>query len=121
MRLLRRTTLLFGLNLLDALLTLVWVRNGIASEGNQLMAKLLEIGDLWFLGAKVAIGAITVGVLLKWGNSKIAEYGVAVALAVYIGLMGIHILTGMAAFGLISASTAEHVTHLTEVAFAAII
>ncbi len=121
MRLFRRTTLLFGLNLLDALLTLVWVRNGIATEGNQLMAKLLEIGDLWFLGAKIAIGAIAVAVLLKWGTSKIAEYGLAVALAVYIGLMGIHIFTGLAAFGLISATTIDQVNHLSELAFAAII
>lgn len=120
MRLLRRTTLLFGLNLLDALLTLVWVRNGVASEANHLMAKLLEIGDLWFLGAKVAIGAITVGVLLKWSNSKVAEYGVAVALAVYLGLMGVHIFTGLAAFGLISASTVEQVNHWTQTAFAAV-
>lgn len=120
MRLLRRTSLLFGLNLLDALLTLVWVRNGIASEGNHLMAKLLEIGDLWFLAAKVAIGTVTVAVLLKWSNSKIAEYGLAVALAVYIGLMGIHIFTGMAALGLISASTVEQVTHWTQTAFAAV-
>lgn len=121
MRFLRRTTLLFGLNLLDALLTLVWVKNGVASEGNHLMAKLLEIGDFWFIAVKVAIGAITVAVLLKWSNSKLAEYGLAVALAVYIGLMGIHIFTGLAAFGLISSSTVEQVTYLTQTAFAFIV
>ncbi len=121
MRLLRRTTLLFGLNLLDALLTLVWVRNGVATEGNSLMAKLLDIGDLWFLGAKVAIGAIAVAVLLKWSSSKIAEYGLAVALAVYVGLMGIHIFTGLAAFGLISAASVEQVDRLTQMAMAAFV
>lgn len=121
MRFLRRTTLLFGLNLLDALLTLVWVRNGIATEGNHLMAKLLEVGDYWFLGTKVAIGAITVGVLLKWSNSKIAEYGLAVALAVYIGLMGVHIFTGLAAIGVISPATIDQVNNLTHMALACII
>lgn len=85
------------------------------------MAKLLEIGDLWFLAVKLAIGAITVGVLLKWSNSRFAEYGVAVALAVYIGLMGIHIFTGLAALGVISASTVEQVNHLTDLALAAFI
>ncbi|MGD9562738.1 MAG: DUF5658 family protein [Pyrinomonadaceae bacterium] len=120
MRLLRRTTLLFGLNVLDALLTLVWVRNGVAGEGNHLMARLLEIGDLWFLAVKLAIGAITVAVLLKWSNSKIAEYGLAIALAVYICLMGVHIFTGLAAFGLISASAVEQVTRFTQTAFASI-
>ena len=119
MRLLRRTTLLFGLNLLDALLTLVWVRNGVATEGNHLMARLLEVGDMFFLGVKVAIGAVTVAVLLRWSSSRIAEYGLAVALAIYIGLMGIHLFTGLAAAGLISSATVEQVTRLTEVALAA--
>jgi hypothetical protein len=104
MQLFRGTTLLFGLNLLDALLTLIWVRSGIASEGNQLMARLLEIGDFTFLGAKIAIGAITAVVLLRWGNLKLAQYGLTVALAVYLGLMGIHIFTGLSAMGLISSN-----------------
>lgn len=109
MQLLHGATLLFGLNLLDALLTLVWVRNGIAEEGNHLMAKLLEIGDLSFLGAKIAIGTVTVIVLLKWGNLKLAQYGLALALTVYIGLMGIHIVTGLSAFGLLSEAPVDQV------------
>ncbi len=114
----RGTTLLFGLNLLDALLTLVWVRSGVASEGNHLMARLLEIGEFTFLGAKVAIGIITVLVLLKWGNFKLARYGLSLALAVYLGLMGIHILTGLSAFGLISATAIEDFAIWTGIVFA---
>lgn len=121
MRLLRGTTLLFGLNLLDAVLTLVWVRNGVATEGNHLMARLLEIGDFWFLATKIAIGAIAMIVLLKWSNSKLAEYGLAVALAVYVGLMGVHIFTGLSAFGLISSSAAEEVSQFSQMLFAAVI
>lgn len=121
MQLLHGTILLFGLNLLDALLTLVWVRSGVATEGNHLMARLLEIGDFSFLAAKVAIGAITVLVLLKWSYLKLAQYGLAVALAVYIGLMGVHIFTGLAAFGLISASAIEQVTVWTQTVLAAVI
>lgn len=121
MQLLRGTTLLFGLNLLDALLTLVWVRSGVASEGNQLMARLLEIGDLSFLGAKLAIGTITVIVLLKWGNRKLAQYGLAVALAVYIGLMGVHIFTGLSAFGLISSGSMDKFVVWTQSVIAAVI
>jgi hypothetical protein len=56
MSLLRPTFLLFALNILDALLTIVWVRSGIAIEGNQLMARLLDMGNLPFLGFKAAIG-----------------------------------------------------------------
>lgn len=82
------------------------------------MARLLEIGDLTFLGAKVAIGLVTVVVLLKWGNFKLAQYGLSLALAVYIGLMGIHILTGLSAFGLISATAIEDFAFWTHVVFA---
>ncbi len=121
MKLLRGTTLLFGLNLLDALLTLIWVRNGIATEGNQLMASLLEIGDFSFLAVKVAIGTIAVVVLLKWGNFKLAQYGLGVALAVYIGLMGVHIFTGLAAMGLISETAIEDAAFWTQTLFAAFI
>ena len=44
MHLFRETFLLFSLNILDAILTIVWVRNGVATEGNQIMARLLDNG-----------------------------------------------------------------------------
>jgi len=102
MQLLAPTFLLFALNLIDALLTIVWVRTGVATEGNQLMASLLDIGNGPFLGVKIAIGAVAAFVLFKWGQRPIARYGLAIALAVYIGLMGIHVFTGLAAFGYVS-------------------
>lgn len=111
MHLFRETFLLFTLNLLDALLTLVWVRTGTASEANVLMASLLEIGDYQFIIAKLAIGALTAVVILKWGYVKIAKPLVSVALAVYIGLMGIHVLTGLAAFGYLSQHFIEDTAH----------
>src|ERR1035437_2957920 len=102
MPLLRPRFLLFTLNLLDALLTLVWVRSGIATERNHLMAKLLDIGNLPFLGVKVVIGAVAALVLMRFGKLPLARYALAVALAVYIGLMGVHLFTGLSAFGLVS-------------------
>ncbi len=102
MHLFRETFLLFSLNLLDAILTIIWVRNGVATEGNHLMARLLDSGDMTFLSAKIAIGTITALVLLRWGNRRLARYGLTVALAVYISLMGIHVVTGLTAFGYIS-------------------
>lgn len=105
MHLLAPTFLLFALNLLDALLTIVWVRTGVATEGNQLMASLLDIGDGPFLGVKIVVGAAAALVLFKWGTRPLARYGLAVALAVYLGLMGIHLFTGLAAFGYVSNST----------------
>lgn len=114
MHLLAPSLLLFGLNLLDALLTLVWVRSGVATEGNQLMAKLLDIGDGPFLGVKIAVGLIAAAVLIKWGDRALARYGMAVALAVYIGLMGVHLFTGLAAFGVVSNATITDVLAMTE-------
>ena len=101
--------LLFALNLLDALLTIVWVRSGVTTESNQLMATLLDMGNGPFLLVKIAMGAITAIVLIRWGSRPLARYGVAVALAVYLGLMGVHLFTGLAAFGYVSANPLKEI------------
>lgn len=121
MHLFAPTILLFGLNLLDALLTIIWVRNGVATEGNQLMAALLDIGNGPFLGVKIAIGLVAAVVLYRWGSRPLARYGLAVALAVYIGLMGIHLFTGLAAFGLVSNDAIHCVTDWSGQFLAAIV
>ena len=102
MNLIQQTFLLFLLNILDAVLTIVWVRSGVAVESNQLMATLLDIGNWPFLGVKIAIGTLAAIVLLQAGDRRLSRYGVTAALGVYIGLMGVHIFTGLSAFGLIS-------------------
>ncbi|MCD9188341.1 MAG: DUF5658 family protein [Pyrinomonadaceae bacterium] len=109
----RQTFLLFSLNLIDALLTIYWVRNGFATEGNHLMATLLDIGDLPFLAVKVAIGAVAVTVLWRWRTLRMAKYGLSVALGIYIGLMGIHLFTGLSAVGLISENMVNEFTALS--------
>ncbi|HRH44927.1 MAG TPA: DUF5658 family protein [Pyrinomonadaceae bacterium] len=102
MRFPQQTFLLFLLNLLDALLTIFWVRNGFASEGNHLMATLLDLGNTPFLLVKVAIGAVTAFVLWRWKDLPLAKYALALALMVYIGLMAVHFVTGLSALGLLS-------------------
>lgn len=102
MPLFHQTFLLFALNFLDAVLTIYWVRNGYATEGNHLMATLLDIGNGPFLAVKIAIGAVTAIVLWRWRKIRLAKYGLTIALAVYISLMGIHFLTGLSAFGIVS-------------------
>jgi hypothetical protein len=104
MQLLPPVFLLFTLNVLDALLTIFWVRSGVATEGNQLMASLLDVGNGPFLFVKIAIGAVAALVLYRWGNRPIARYGLAVVIAIYISLMGIHVFTGLSAFGYVSNS-----------------
>jgi hypothetical protein len=100
-----QATLLFALNFLDAVLTIYWVRHGFATEENHLMATLLDIGDIPFLLVKVAVGAVTAFVLWRWRNMRLAKYGMALALVVYIGLMGVHFLTGLSAMGYVSHTT----------------
>ena len=97
-----QTFLLFALNFLDAVLTIYWVRNGFATEGNHLMATLLDIGDWPFLAVKVGIGAVTAVVLWRWRKFRLAKYGLTLALVVYIALMGVHFFTGLSAFGYVS-------------------
>ncbi|MEP7212289.1 MAG: DUF5658 family protein [Acidobacteriota bacterium] len=99
MNLARPVFLLFALNLVDALLTLVWVRSGIAPESNAFMATLLDMGDLPFLAFKIAMGLFTAGVLLYGSQFRLARYGVRIALAIYIGTFGIHVFTGLAGMG----------------------
>jgi hypothetical protein len=66
---------LFGLNFLDAVFTLFWVRYNFAEEGNTLMAHLLHLGDAPFLAVKILIGTFSL-------------------------LMVIHLLTGISALSL---------------------
>jgi hypothetical protein len=121
MHLLNQIVLLFGLNLLDALLTIFWVRSGVATEGNQLMAELLDIGNFPFLLVKVAIGAVTAVVLFKYANSRLARFGLTVSLAVYIGLMGVHFFTGLSAFGYVSDNVLSHFSDISSQFFAALL
>ena len=121
MQLFAPTILLFLLNLLDALLTIIWVRSGVATESNQLMAGLLDIGNGPFLLAKIAMGAIVAFVLFRWGNRPLARYGLAVALAVYFGLMGVHVFTGLTAFGYVSNTVIHDFSNWTGQLFAIIL
>jgi hypothetical protein len=110
MKISNRTLLLFILNALDALLTIYWVRNGFATEGNQLMAGLLDMGNAPFLTVKIMVGTVAAIVLSKWGNLKIAQYGLTVTLAIYLALMGVHFFTGLSAFGYISSNLLSDLT-----------
>jgi len=114
MYLLRPIVLLFLLNFFDAVLTLFWVRNGFASEGNHLMARLLDIGDFPFLAVKLAVGFITAFVLWRWSERKMAKIGLTLALTVYVGLMGVHFVTGLSAAGLISQGFIDRFSILTK-------
>lgn len=96
---LSKSCLLFVLNGLDAQLTLLWIRLNVASEGNALMARVLEHGELPFLGAKIAIGAFAALILYRCAHLPIARHGLTAVLGLYAILMLIHAATGCVALG----------------------
>jgi len=121
MKISRLTMLLFGLNLLDALLTIYWVRNGFATEGNGLMAGLLDMGNVPFLTVKTSIGAVAAIMLWRWKDLRIAQYGLTLALTIYVGLMAVHFVTGLSAFGYLSQNFISNVGNWTNGVFALIV
>ncbi|MEA2206019.1 MAG: hypothetical protein QOE77_2795 [Blastocatellia bacterium] len=96
---LSKSILLFILNWLDAQLTLVWVRSNLATEGNGLMARLLNFGDNPFLFAKLAIGAFAAYILYRYSHLTLARRGMQVVLGIYFALMFVHAATGLSALG----------------------
>jgi hypothetical protein len=96
---LAKSLTLFLLNWLDAQLTLFWVRSDIATEGNRLMAQLLQFGDSPFLLTKLAIGTFAAYMLYRCSHLSIARRGMRLVLTIYIALMFTHVATGLSALG----------------------
>lgn len=96
---LSKSILLFALNWLDAQLTLIWVRTNVATEGNGLMAKLLDMGDAPFLLTKLALGAFAAYLLYRCSHLRVARRGMSLVLFIYLALMLVHATTGMSALG----------------------
>jgi hypothetical protein len=94
-----KSLLLFLLNWLDAQLTILWVRGGHATEGNGLMAYLLDLGNAPFLSAKLAVGALVAYTLYRFSHFALARRGLQVTLGLYLALMFIHAATGASALG----------------------
>ena len=96
---LSKALLLFAMNWLDAQLTILWLRLDVATEGNGIMAALLEHGENSFLSFKLLIGALSAYILYRFAERPIARKGKKLALGVYLALMGIHVITGFSALG----------------------
>ena len=102
MNLWRSVFVLFALNLIDTLVTIMWIRSGVTTEANYLMAGVLDFGETPFIAVKIGMGVITCGVLL-WGSEyRLARTGTRIALAAYSFAIATHILTGFAAGGYLS-------------------
>ncbi len=104
--------LLFLLNWLDGQLTIIWVRGGLATEGNGLMGRLLEAGNGPFLLTKILVGAGVAYVLYRWAHLPIAQRGLKFVLALYTGLMFVHAATGLSACNT-NPDALAYLTHLS--------
>lgn len=94
-----KSLVLFGMNWLDAQLTILWVRLNVATEGNGLMAWVLNMGEVPFLGVKLAVGGFAAYVLYRCSHLPLARRGMKLVLGIYLGLMTIHVATGFTALG----------------------
>ena len=118
MQLSRQAFTLFTLNFFDGILTVYWIHNGFATEGNELMANLLDFGYAPFIAIKTAVGARTALTLWRWGNLRLAKYGLNLLLGIYVSLMGVHLLTGLSGFGFISDASIIRFAYLADVIIA---
>ncbi len=94
-----KSLLLFAMNVLDAQLTILWVRLEVATEGNGLMARILGLGEAPFLGFKLVVGAFAAYVLYRCAELPLARRGMGLVLGIYLALMMIHVATGFSAIG----------------------
>ena len=94
-----KSLLLFTLNWLDAQLTLLWIRTNVATEGNSLMARIINHSESSFLVFKLAIGAFAAYTLYRCAHIPLARKGMSVVLVVYFFLMVIHAAIGFSALG----------------------
>lgn len=96
---LSKAILLFAMNWLDAQLTILWVRLHVATEGNGVMATLLNHSENSFLSVKLVIGALSAYILYRFAEIPIARRGMKVVLGIYLALMVLHMATGFSALG----------------------
>jgi hypothetical protein len=82
-------------NILDAFLTLHWVRIGAATEGNPIMAWFLSEGEGSFLFAKIVATVVACGVFHLTAQHKISRNGLTFVLGLYTMLMFVHICTAL--------------------------
>jgi hypothetical protein len=82
--------LVFALNLLDAALTVLWVRTGLCTEANPLLRWLAHEEQALFLLVKVAVVGTGLGILWTFRTCRLAHVGLRLLLAAYLGVAIYH-------------------------------
>jgi hypothetical protein len=65
------------------------------------MARVLDHGELSFLGAKLLVGGFAAYILYRCAHVPMARHGLTIVLGIYALLMLVHAATGAVALGLI--------------------
>lgn len=81
----------FMLNLVDAMLTLVWIKLGIAVEANPIMAYMLSAGDGWFIAIKIIAIAVACTILSSLKRYRLAKIVAISACALYVAITLLHL------------------------------
>ena len=79
------------LNALDAVLTLVWVHSGRASEGNPLLSELVEFHPVLFVVVKLSLVAMGSALLWNFRKRSLAVIGIFVGFLIYYYLLLYHL------------------------------
>ncbi len=79
------------LNLIDAVMTLWWVRSGFATEANLLLAHIVENHAVLFVTGKLAL--VSLGSLLLWRrrHHALAVIGIFAAFMLYYAVLLYHL------------------------------
>ena len=82
---------LFGLNIYDGLVTLIWIKLGVATEANPMLENIIEHSALQFLAVKLSL--VLLGCLLLWRfrEEALARQGAYLLTAIYFILACYHL------------------------------
>lgn len=79
------------LNLIDAVLTLFWVRLGLADESNTLIDELVKEHALLFIAVKLGLVGMSSWLLWNRRNSPLAVIGIFAAFVTYYLIVLYHV------------------------------
>lgn len=74
--------ILRALNMADALLTLLAVLSGIATEANPLMAAAIRVSPWFFVGVKIVIVEMCLWIDFRFGSARLLPWMVGLYVAV---------------------------------------
>ncbi len=82
---------LIVLNLLDAVFTLIWIKSGVAIEGNPFMDRALAHGAIGFMVIKLSL--VSLGVLLLWRlrHRRAAATALVASAIAYTSILMLHL------------------------------